>query len=75
MNTNIIEHFSSLQDPRIERKKPHALMDHRVSDLRNYQRCGRLDCIAYVISRLSVKGFQECFMSWTQTVMEKVVSR
>jgi hypothetical protein len=26
------------------------------------------DCIAYVISRLSPKGFQECFISWTQSV-------
>jgi DDE family transposase len=24
---SFIEHFSKLQDPRIERKKPHALMD------------------------------------------------
>lgn len=28
------------------------------------------DCIANVISRLSVKGFQECFMSWTGAAME-----
>lgn len=28
------------------------------------------DCIADVISRLSVKGFQECFMSWTGAVTE-----
>jgi predicted transposase YbfD/YdcC len=27
------------------------------------------DCIANVISRLSVKGFQACFLSWTQAVM------
>ncbi|MGZ8236467.1 MAG: ISAs1 family transposase [Methylobacter sp.] len=26
------------------------------------------DCIAYVISRLSPKAFQECFISWTQSV-------
>jgi len=30
------------------------------------------DCIAYVISRLSVNGFQECFMSWTQSVAKKI---
>jgi hypothetical protein len=30
------------------------------------------DCIAYVISRLSVKGFQACFISWTQAVTEKI---
>jgi predicted transposase YbfD/YdcC len=28
------------------------------------------DCIANVMSRLSVKGFQECFMSWTGAAME-----
>ena len=28
------------------------------------------DCIAGVTSRLSVKGFQECFMSWTGAVTE-----
>lgn len=27
MTTNIIEHFSKLEDPRIERKKLHDLMD------------------------------------------------
>jgi len=27
MNTSIIEHFSTLKDPRIERKKLHDLMD------------------------------------------------
>lgn len=32
------------------------------------------DCISYVISRLSVKGFQECFMSWSQSVAKKVGS-
>lgn len=26
------------------------------------------DCIAYVISRLSPKGFQDCFISWTRSV-------
>ena len=28
------------------------------------------DCIAGVISRLSVKGFQECFVSWTGAVVQ-----
>ncbi len=28
------------------------------------------DCIARVISRLSVKGFRECFLSWTEAVTE-----
>lgn len=26
------------------------------------------DCIAYVISRLSPKGFQDCFINWTKAV-------
>ena len=26
------------------------------------------DCIAYVISRLSPTGFQDCFISWTKSV-------
>lgn len=26
------------------------------------------DCIAYVISRISPKGFQECFINWTQSI-------
>lgn len=29
------------------------------------------DCIAYVISRLSPKGFQDCFTSWTKSVYEQ----
>ena len=100
MNTSIIEHFSSLKDPRIERKKLHALMDIIVlvvcgiiSGAEGWEAIEEFghekekwlrkfiplkngipshDCIAYVISRLSVKGFQECFMSWTQAVTEKV---
>jgi len=28
------------------------------------------DCIAYVMSRLSPKSFQKCFMDWTREVME-----
>lgn len=100
MTTNIIEHFSKLEDPRIERKKLHDLMDIIVLVI-----CGTIsgaegwegieefgkeklewlqkfrpfkngipshDCISYVISRLSVKGFQECFMSWSQSLAEKV---
>ena len=30
------------------------------------------DCIAYVISRLSPKSFQRCFLDWTQEVMEQI---
>lgn len=98
MTVNIIEHFASLKDPRIERKKLHALMDiivlvicgvisgaegweaieefgHEKLDwLRQFiplkNGIPSHDCIAYVISRLSVKGFQECFRSWTQSVAE-----
>jgi len=28
------------------------------------------DCINYVVERLSPEGFRECFMSWTQDVMQ-----
>jgi len=30
-----------------------------------------VDCISYVISRLSFKGFRECFISWTASVAEE----
>lgn len=99
MAASIVEHFGSLQDPRIERKKLHSLKDiivlvicavvggaegweaieefaHEKEDwLRKFiplkNGIPSHDCIAYVISRLSVKGFQECFMSWTQAVAQK----
>ncbi|BAP56508.1 transposase IS4 [Thioploca ingrica] len=91
MRVNIIEHFASLKDPRIQRKKLHALMDIIVlvicgviSGAESWEAIDKFghekldwlrqfiplsngipshDCIAYVISRLSVKGFQECFRS------------
>jgi len=100
MNTSILEHFSILKDPRIERNKLHALMDivvlvicGIVSGAKGWEDIEEFghekeqwlqkfiplkngipshDCIAYVISRLSVKGFQACFMSWTQAVTEKI---
>jgi len=28
------------------------------------------DCINYVLARLSAENFRDCFMSWTQSVME-----
>ena len=97
MTTSIVEHFSKLEDPRIERKKLHNLMDiivicGRISGSEGWEgieefgneklewlqkfrpfKNGILshDCISYVISRLSLKGFQECFMSWSQSIAEK----
>ena len=98
MRASIVEHFSSLKDPRIERNKRHTLIDiivltvcavvsgadgweaieefgqAKLDWLRKYvglkNGVPSHDCIAYVISRLSPKGFQECFMSWTQAVTE-----
>ena len=95
-STNIIEHFSSLKDPRIERKRLHDLIDiivlvicAIVSGAEGWESIEEFakekedwlrkfiplkngipshDCIAYVISRLSVKGFQKCFMSWAQAI-------
>ena len=94
MTASIIEHFASLKDPRIERKKLHKLMDiivlvisATVSGAEGWEAIEQFghdkeewlkqfialengipshDCISYVMSRLSVKGFQECFMSWSQ---------
>ena len=82
MKTSITEHFSSLKDPRLERKKLHALMDiimlvicgiisgaegweaieefghEKLSWLRKFvplkNGVPSHDCIAYVISRLSI---------------------
>lgn len=99
MKASIIEHFSILEDPRLERKKLHALNDiivlvigaivsgadgweaieefgHEKLDwLRQFVvfRNGipSHDCIAYVISRLSVAGFQECFRNWTPAVTQQ----
>lgn len=100
MKASIIEHFSSLKDPRLERKKLHALMDiimlvicgiisgaegweaieefghEKLSWLRKFvplkNGVPSHDCIAYVISRLSIKGFQECFMAWSRAASEQV---
>jgi len=98
MAASLQEHFSSLEDPRIERNKRHLLMDivilvicavlsgadgwesieqfgkEKLKWLRRFAPFANgvpsHDCIAAVISRLSVKGFQECFMSWTGAVAE-----
>jgi predicted transposase YbfD/YdcC len=96
---SLVEHFSSLNDPRLERNKLHALIDiivltvsavasgaegweaieqfgrEKLEWLRKYvplkNGVPSHDCIAYVISRLPPKEFQECFMSWTQAVTEE----
>lgn len=103
MSINIIEHFSTLEDPRIERKKLHALMDIIVivicaviSGAEGWEAIEEFaqekeewlrkfiplehgipshDCIAYVIRRLSFKGFRECFMAWTQAVADQADSQ
>jgi len=94
MKASIVEHFASLKDPRIERKKLHKLMDiivlvicATVSGAEGWEAIEQFghdkedwlkqfialtngipshDCIAYVMSRLSVKGFRDCFMSWSK---------
>jgi hypothetical protein len=96
VSANILDHFSPLQDPRIERNKLHALADIMLLTVcavvsgadgwEAIEEFGREkldwlgqfapfkngvpshDCIANVLSRLSPKGFQECFGSWTRAV-------
>ncbi len=98
MSTGIVEHFSSLQDPRIERHKRHRLIDiivltvsavasgadgweaiedfgkEKLDWLRQYialeNGVPSHDCISYVLSRVSPAGFRDCFMSWTQSVVD-----
>lgn len=100
MNCSLVEHFSSLNDPRIERKKLHQLMDiivltvcatlsggqgweaieefghNKLSWLRQFvplkNGIPSHDCIAYVISWLSPKEFQRCFMDWVGAVREVI---
>ena len=95
---DIREHFSKLEDPRIDRNKRHNLLDivllvicgvtsgaegweaieefgkEKLEWLRRFAPFANgvpsHDCIARVISRLSVKGFRECFLSWTEAVTE-----
>jgi hypothetical protein len=92
----LLEHFATLEDPRVERNQRHALLDivlltvcaivsgapgweaieefgHAKLDwLRKFGRFDNgvpsHDCIAGVISRLTPKGFGECFRSWTRAV-------
>ena len=95
---SLIEHFSKLQDPRIERNKKHELIDVIVlcvcavlsgaegwSDIEEFGRAKLQwlrryvplangvpvdDTIARIISALSVRGFQDCFMSWMEDVVK-----
>ena len=96
MSACINEHFSTLEDPRIDRNKRHELMDiiilvvcaitagasgweaieefgnEKLDWLRKFapfvNGVPSHDCIANVVSRLSPKGFQACFRSWTEAV-------
>jgi len=91
MMTDLREHFSTLEDPRIDRNKRHELLDivlvvicgvlsgadgweaieefgkEKLAWLRQFGSFANgvpsHDCIARVISRLSVKGFRACFQS------------
>jgi predicted transposase YbfD/YdcC len=100
MNCSFVEHFADLEDPRIDRKKRHLLMDilvltvcavlsgaegwediadfghNKLDWLRRFVPLANgvpsHDCIAYVISRLSPKGFQQCFMNWVDAMHEKI---
>ena len=95
---NLIEHFSKLEDPRVDRNKKHELIDVIVlcvcavvsgaegwSDIEEFGRTKLEwlrryvplangvpvdDTIARIISALSVRGFQECFMSWMEDVVK-----
>lgn len=98
MGSSIIEHFSTLEDPRVERNKKHKLIDiivlvisavvsgaegwegieefghNKLDWLRQYipleNGIPSHDCIGRVISRISFRGFQECFVSWVNAVTE-----
>ena len=102
MNTtapaSLIEHFSKLEDPRVDRNKKHELIDVIVlcvcavvsgaegwSDIEEFGRTKLEwlrryvplangipvdDTIARIISALSVRGFQDCFMSWMEDVVK-----
>ena len=94
----MIEHFSKLEDPRVDRNKKHELIDVIVlcvcavvsgaegwSDIEEFGRTKLEwlrryvplangipvdDTIARIISALSVRGFQDCFMSWMEDVVK-----
>ena len=95
---SLIEHFSRLEDPRVERNKKHELIDVVVlcvcavvsgaegwSDIEEFGRTKLEwlrqyiplangvpvdDTIARIISALSVRGFQDCFLSWMEDVVD-----
>jgi predicted transposase YbfD/YdcC len=96
MSSSFLEHFASLEDPRVERNQRHALLDivlltvcavvsgadgweaieefgrEKLDWLRRFAPFANgvpsHDCIANVVSRLTPKGFGECFRRWTQAV-------
>jgi predicted transposase YbfD/YdcC len=100
MTISFIEHFSVLEDPRIERKNLHALHDivvlvvcgvisgadgweeiaafghSKLEWLRRYiplkNGVPSHDCIGYVMARLNVRQFSECFIGWAEAVRNKV---
>lgn len=100
MGSCILAHFAGLEDPRIERKKLHALNDilflvvsamlsgaegweaieefgHEKLDwLRKFialkNGIPSADCLAYVMSRLSVDKVQDCFRSLLKELTEKL---
>jgi predicted transposase YbfD/YdcC len=98
MNASIIEYFSILEDPRIERHKKHKLVDiivlaicavlsgaegweaieeyghAKLAWLRKFipleNGVPTHDTIARVLSRVSAKGLQECFLNWVKAVQQ-----
>ena len=96
MKTSIIEHFSELNDSRLDRNKKHELIDVLVlsvcaviSGAKGWKDIVEFgedklewlrqfvplkngipvdDTVARIISGLSVKGFQQCFQSWVQSI-------
>ncbi len=98
MAASLIDHFSQLEDPRIDRHKQHELLDiivlgvcavdggaegweaiegfgnAKLSWLRKYVPLANgipaHDTIARVISRISTKGLQECFLNRIQSVTQ-----
>lgn len=97
MGSSIEKHFATLNDPRVEGRTLHSLLDiiiltitavasgaegweaiedfgkEKLAWLRQYialeNGVPSHDCIAYVLSRISVQGFQNCFLSWTRSVV------
>ncbi len=100
MSHTLIECFSELEDPRIERNKCHQLIDivvlavcamvsgakgweeiagfgeDKIDWLRQYVPLANgipsHDCISYVFQRISPAKFTECFINWTDSVVEQL---